>query len=233
MTDLPRSPHVTPGPQTDVRGNKVWRHNGLSIVVFGLFVLTVIGQSVAGWLSYNAEQQDHASSQAGYLAYLGTGHFWEALGENWESEFLQMAAFVILTACLFQKGSPESNDPDAGDEPETPLTAASPWPARRGGWWKRVYEQSLSIVLLALFAISFVIHAIAGRIEYNEEQAEHGKAAITTIDYVLGSRFWFESFQNWQSEFLSIGAMVVLGIFLRQKGSAESKPVNAPHSQNE
>jgi hypothetical protein len=167
------------------------------------------------------------------VSYLATGHFWEALGENWESEFLQMAAFVILTACLYQKGSPESNDPDNPDEPEPPVTDDSPKPVRQGGWRLWLYERSLSIALLLLFALSMVVHAIGGMHEFNRGQAMVGKPAVSVWEFVASSQFWFESFQNWQSEFLSIAAMVILAIFLRHKGSAESKPVTAPHWQNE
>jgi hypothetical protein len=220
-------------PRTDVHGKSFWTSNGLSIVLLALFAVTAVGQSIAGWLAYDDQQQDHGQPAVAYVAYLGTGHFWEALGENWESEFLQMAAFVILTACLFQKGSPESRDPDAPDEPEAPITDASPWAARKGGWVRWTYERSLSIALLVLFVLSLAIHAVAGKVAYNQEQVEHGKQTISLGSYVVSSQFWFESFQNWQSEFLSIAAMVVLAIFLRQKGSPESKDVGTPHWRNE
>ena len=226
-------PHAGRTPHVDLQGGQFWRYNGLSIVLLILFAISAVGQSISGWFDFNSDQQDHGLATIGYLAYLGTGHFWEALGENWESEFLQMAAFVLLTACLYQKGSPESKDPDQPDEPEPPVTPDSPLPVRRGGWVRAIYERSLAIALLALFVLSMIIHAIGGHVEYNREQALLGKDAASFWDYVLGSRFWFESLQNWQSEFLSIAAMVILGIYLRQKGSTESKPTTMPHWQNE
>lgn len=206
--------------------------NGLTLVLMGLFAFSLGGQILTGWSAYNTEQQDHAQPQIALGAYLGTGHFWEAISENWESEFLQMAAFVWLTVFFFQKGSPESKAPYEQDA-QSPVTEKSPWPARRGGWVLKLYQNSLTLAFLFLFLIAFIIHGISGQHLVNEEQIEHGQATVTLLGYMSGSQFWFESFQNWQSEFLSIAAMVVFAIFLRQKGSPESKPVQAPHSENE
>ena len=156
--------------------------------------------------------------------------------ENWESEFLQMGAYVILTAILRQKGSPESN-PLAGEEPSDPERPPSrrrkaiPWPVRRGGWILKLYENSLSLALFFLFVVSFGLHALGGQLAYNQQQAEHGGHPVTLVGYLCTSQFWFESFQNWQSEFLSVAALVVFSIFLRQKGSPESKPVDHPHHE--
>jgi len=152
--------------------------------------------------------------------------------ENWESEFLQLFVYVALTAFLFQRGSAESKDPDNPDEEEPPLSAESPKWARTGGWRRKVFSHSLSLVFFVLFVITFLLHAAGGVKQYNEEQLMHGEAVVSLADYLLSSRFWFESLQNWQSEFLSLLSMVVLSIFLRQRGSPESKPVNAPHSSN-
>lgn len=218
----------------DARGlKKFWRYNGLSIVLLGLFLVSAVGQSLTGWFAYNDDQRDHGYAAITYASYLTTGHFWEALGENWESEFLQMAAFVILTACLFQKGSPESKDPDKADEPEPPVTPDSPAPVKHGGWQLWLYERSLSIALLALFLLSMVIHAVGGAHEFNREQAFVGQPAVSVWRFCVSSQFWFQSLQNWQSEFLSIAAMVILAIFLRQKGSAESKATTAANWENE
>jgi hypothetical protein len=206
--------------------------NGLSIVLFALFIVTWLGQGFAGWHDFNQSRQDHGRPLVKFITYLRTGHFLEASSENWESEFLQMAAFVWLTSFLFQKGSPESRDPY---EPEgnPPVTKDSPWPVRQRGWVLKLYENSLAIAFLALFVMSFVLHMAGGAREYSREQAELGQPGVSAWEYLHTSRFWFESLQNWQSEFLSIGAMVVLAIFLRQRGSPESKPVPTPHSQNE
>lgn len=210
-----------------------WLHeNGLSLVVFSLFLMTWIGQAIAGCLAHNHDERDHGRPPVGFLEYLTTGHFLESTAENWESEFLQMGVFVWLTSFLFQKGSPESNDPYE-PEPQTPVTADSPWPARQGGFVLFLYQYSLSLAFFLLFVVSFVLHALGGARAFSQEQIEHGQSAVSVIEYLATSQFWFESLQNWQSEFLSIGAMVVLAIFLRQRNSPESKPVAAPHSQNE
>jgi hypothetical protein len=214
---------------------KIWRHFGLSIVLAVLFLGCLIGQIFTGWHDHNNEQQEHGQPTVTLGKYLTTGHFWEATAENWESEFLQMGMYVILSAFLFQKGSSESKDPDNLPDPvdEDPALSRdnpkAPWPVRKGGWVMHLYAYSLSLAFLLLFAISFIVHAIGGMKEYNQNQQEHGEAALTLGAYMKTSRFWFESMQNWQSEFLAILAMVVLSIFLRQRCSPESKPVAAPH----
>ena len=212
--------------------------NSLSIVLFVLFALTLFGQSVTGLSEYNEDQREHGQPAVGYVEYLATGHFVEATFENWESEFLQMAAFVVLTAFLYQKGSAESRKPHVVDEADVRLRhedvpADAPWPVRRGGWVLKLYENSLAIAFVVLFLLSVLLHAVGGAEEYNQEFFEHGGAGqrMSAFTYMATSRFWFESFQNWQSEFLSVFAMVVLSIFLRQRSSPESKPVHAPHSE--
>lgn len=212
------------------------RENGLSITLFTLFFASLIGQSLTGHQQYNQDQQERRQPTVGFVEYLGSGHFIEATFENWESEFLQMGAYVLLTVFLFQKGSPESKRIGAIEEEDTDLTNArrdeAPWPVRRGGLALTLYKNSLTIALFSLFALSFALHAFGGAREYNQEQEAHGSPErVTTVEYIRTSRFWFESFQNWQSEFLSVGAVIVLGIFLRQKGSPESKAVDAPHGQ--
>ena len=209
------------------------RENGLSIVLLSLFLLFWLGQSVAGHRAYNSEQHEHDQPQSGYLSYLANAHFWEATTENWESEFFQMFGYVILTVFLFQKGSSESkklNEPEPVDrDPRQSKRKNAPGPVRRGGFVLKLYEHSLSLAFLLFFLISIAMHAASGASEYNEEQAGHGQPErFSALQYAGTSRFWFESFQNWQSEFLSLAAMVVLTIFLRQRGSPESKPVDAP-----
>jgi len=211
------------------------RNNGLSIVCGLLFSGLLLGQAITGQLQHNEDQQDHGQPAVGFIEYLGTSHFLEVTMENWESEFLQMFAFVVLTTVLYQKGSAESKDPDKEEEvdrdPGKSRKKDAPWPVRKGGFILRLYSYSLSLVFLLLFLGSFVLHAVGGAGEYNQEQRDHGQAAqLSTLDYMGTSRFWFESLQNWQSEFLAVGSMVVFTIFLRQRGSAESKPVDAPHS---
>jgi hypothetical protein len=218
---------------------KFFRNNGLSLALAAVFLFTMVGQTLTGWSEHNEEQQKHRDAQVGLREYLKSGHFWEATAENWESEFLQMAMFVVLTVFLYQKGSAESKDPDEENDPldSDPRLSRhdpdAPWPVRRGGWVLWLYSNSLSIAFVILFLASFAIHAAGGAEEYNEERRQHQGAAATAVSawqYMTTSRFWFESFQNWQSEFLSLWAMVVFTIFLRQHGSKESKPVAAPHS---
>lgn len=218
------------------RASGILRDHGLSIVLMTLFVITLGGQAITGWLEHNEDEKAHGGQPVALVHYLGTGHFWEATGENWESEFLQMAAFVLLTAVLYQKGSAESKRPGVIEEVDLdPRRFAHlpdvPGPVRRGGWTLRLYENSLGMAFAALFLVSLVMHALGGWAEYNNDQKAHGQAAVSLAAYVSSARFWFESFQNWQSEFLSLAGMVVGTIFLRQRGSAESKPVHAPHSE--
>jgi hypothetical protein len=210
--------------------------NSLSLVMLGFFLLFLGGQSLAGWYAYNSDQKDHRQPAIPYGAYLLSGHFLEAVFENWESEFLQMGAYVIFTVYLRQKGSPESRPLDSKDTKEDSVAAArrranSPWAARQHGWIRKIYEYSLTLALFLLFILSFIVHAVAGQHVFNEEQALHGGQAVTLAGYIMASQFWFESFQNWQSEFLSVGVLILLSIFLRQKGSPQSKPVSHPHGE--
>ena len=210
--------------------------NGLSLVIFALFVVFLVGQTVSGLYQYNEEQQEHGRPTVSLGEYVSSGHFVEATAENWESEFLQMAFYVLLTAFLFQKGSSESKkigEREAVDRDprRSKHKDDAPWPVRRGGWILTLYEHSLTLAFLLLFVISFALHAIGGAEQYNQGQLEHGGDIVSVGQYLSTSQFWFESFQNWQSEFLALGAMAVLSIFLRQRGSPESKPVDAPHSQ--
>ena len=215
---------------------RVFRENGLSIVLLSAFAAFWIGQSVAGHREYNADQREHGQPEIGYRPYLMTSHFWEATSENWESEFLQIFSYVFLTAFLFQKGSAESKDPDEPDpvdrDPQVSRARPdAPWPVRRGGLVLRLYEHSLSIAFLLCFVAAISVHAVSGARDYSEERIAHGEPPVSPLQYAATSRFWFESFQNWQSEFLAIGLVVVLSIFLRQRGSPESKPVDSPHSR--
>jgi Domain of unknown function (DUF6766) len=210
------------------------RENSLSIVLFGLFAVLLVGQGLTGWRAYNQQQGEHHEPTVGFGTYLTTGHFVEATFENWESEFLQMAAYVLLTIWLVQKGSSESKplggDPakDADPRSVSDLEQA-PGPVRRGGWQLTLYENSLGIALALLFVLAFVLHALGGAREYSAEQVAHGRQAVSTMEFVTTSTFWFQSFQNWQSEFVAVGSIVVFTIFLRQRGSPESKPVAASH----
>lgn len=205
------------------------RNNGLSIVLATIFLVLLAGQALTGWHAYNEEEVEHGANAVSLGKYLSSGHFWESVFENWESEFLQMAAYVVFTAFLFQKGSAESNDPE-DEEGDSPPSLDSPQPVLEGGWKLKLYEHSLSLALFGLFAVSFVGHLLGGLRLHNEENLQHGKPVISAGEYLGSSQFWFESFQNWQSEFLAVLAIVVLSIWLREKNSAESKEMTAPHS---
>ncbi|MFW0785289.1 DUF6766 family protein [Gordonia sp. CPCC 206044] len=209
-------------------------NNGLLIACLGLFAVFFLGMVVSGWHVYNQEQLSHGDAAVSLVGYLRTGEFVEATFENWESEFLQMGMYVVLTAFLYQKGSSESKPVDTpAPQDVDPRTQrdqpGAPWPVRRGGWVLVVYENSLSIVFFLLFGLSLILHALGGARAYSEEQQQHGEAAVSVWRYLTTSQFWFESMQNWQSEFIAVAAIVVLSIVFRQRRSAESKPVADPH----
>lgn len=210
---------------------RFFRRNGLSLAVGFLFLVTYLGgQLFSGWRVHNEERAEHGEPPLSLAAYVVSAHFLEATAENWESEFLQMFVYVYITTFLVQKGSAESNDPDKPEEPR-PVTADSPWPVRKGGAWRALYAHSLSLAFAALFLVSFVLHALGSARLENEERAHLGRPPLSVARHLAGAKFWFESFQNWQSEFLAIGSMVVLSIFLREKGSPESKALEAPHAE--
>lgn len=212
-----------------------FRNNSLSIVFFLLFLFTIVAQAISGMIVYNQDMIDQGGRTVNFPQYLMTGHFIEATFENWESEFLQMALFVTLTMFLYQKGSSESKDPEKKEEEvdrePNPRRKNVPWPVKKGGWALAFYKHSLCYTLFFIFLISFVVHWYGSLKHFNEEQALKGQAGETALQYLKHPRLWFESFENWQSEFLSVFAIVVLSIFLRQQHSSQSKPVDAPHAE--
>jgi hypothetical protein len=212
------------------------RDRALTLLLMAMFLVCLAGQLITGLHEYNGTQAEHGQSPVAMTAYLMTGHPWEALFENWESEFLQMAMFVLLTTCLVQRGSPESRRPGVkelvdADPRDFAAEPDAPWPVKRGGWVLHVYEHSLGLAFMLLFVVSWMGHAVGGLAEYAADQVEHGQPRPALADYVVSARFWFESFQNWQSEFLAIASMVWLAVYLRQRWSPESKPVHAPHDE--
>ena len=209
---------------------KFWLNHSLAIVTFTLFFVFLVGQSVTGFHTYNEQRTEHHRAEISYPVYLASPHFFEAVFENWESEFLQMGMYVILTVFLFQKGSAESKVPGT-HLPPVGASAKSPWPVRRGGLILKMYENSLSVALFALFLASFFLHGVSGSKIACEEALAHGSQCYSALGYMTTSQFWFESFQNWQSEFLAVGSLVVLSIFLRQRGSPESKLVEESNSK--
>ena len=210
------------------------KNNGLSLVFLVLFMISLAGQSVTGLQQHNEEIVKKGGEALSMTAYLMSGHFLQSTFENWESEFLQMALFMILSIFLYQKGSSESKDPDKKEEVDRepdPRKKNAPWPVRKGGLALAIYKHSLCYALSLLFLVSFVAHWYGSLKDYNEERLLEGKPTETAIAYLGNSRFWFESFQNWQSEFLSIFSIIVLSIFLREQGSPQSKPVDAPDDE--
>lgn len=208
--------------------------NALSIVFLLFMACSLVGQIYTGWKEHNDFLETYHRPPIAYRQYLISGHFLQATFENWESEFFQMALFVILTIWLRQEGSSESRpleDPPRDKEGECEPLADSPRPVQKGGWALLFYKHSLSIALIVLFLFSFGMHWYGSFLDYNEQQFLEGKSLATAWAYLGHSRFWFESFQNWQSEFLSIFAIIFLSIYLRQAGSSQSKKVHAPHAE--
>jgi hypothetical protein len=213
---------------------KFFRNNGLSVVMFLLFLISLTGQIIAGLKEYNKDMEEKGGQQIAITEYLGSGHFIESTFENWESEFLQMALLLILSMFLYQKGSAESKDPDKKedvDKEPNPGKKDAPWPVRKGGLVLAIYKHSLCYALSLIFVLSFLLHWYGSLKDYNQEQLLEKKPTEEAFEYLGNSRFWFESFQNWESEFLSIFAIVVLSIFLREQGSPQSKPVDAANSE--
>lgn len=213
---------------------KFIHNNSLSLVFLLLFVLAMAGQFFTGFAEHNKQRREEGQPSITLGSYVQSGHFIQATFENWESEFLQMALFVLLTIFLYQKGSSESKKGEGEEEVDrepSPDRKGAPWPVRKGGVVLAIYKHSLTIALLLLFMLSFVLHLYGSLKDENEQLAAKGKPVEDLGQHIADSRFWFESFQNWQSEFLSVFAIVVLSIFLRQKGSPQSKPVDAPHDE--
>lgn len=203
--------------------------NSLSIVLLTLFFVFLVGLALTGYAHQNEELTMHGQLAESFVSYLGSGEFVEAVFENWESEFLQMGAFVLLTIWFKQKGSADSKELQGGD----PVDAPSPYPLRKAKTWPErwhalrymLYSNSLTIAMFALFFLSFALHAAGGVSAANEEAMQHGQSTMSMWQYVGSSQFWFESFQNWQSEFIAVAALIIFSIFLRQRHSPESKPV--------
>jgi len=208
------------------RGRRSWlRDNGLTLTLAALFLASIAGQIVAGLAVENGERLQHGAAPLALRQYLTSGGFLSSVFENWESEFLQMWAYVMLTAYMFQRGSPESRDPDD----ETPRPGEEPGRRRSVEGW--LYAHSLGFALLALFLASFVLHWLNSARAEADRALEHGQPAPDLLAYLGDAQLWFESFQNWQSEFLSTAVLVVLGIFLRERLSPESKAVGDPDSK--
>lgn len=212
------------------------RRHSLSLFFGLIFSLALFGQSIAGLVAYNEDQLAHGQATVDYLHFITSSAFVVDVAENWQSEFLQFFLFILATVWFVQQGSPESKK--LGDEglgsDEDQLVGEharpdSPRWARARGVRLWLYSNSLLLVMGGIFVLSWSAQAVAGTVVYNAEQAEHGQRAVAVIGYVLSADFWNRTLQNWQSEFLAVGCMVAFSIYLRQRGSSESKPVGTPH----
>jgi hypothetical protein len=212
------------------------RHNSLSLFFGTIFVISLVGQSFAGWHQFNAGQIAEHLDTIGWSAYVSSSDFAVDVSENWQSEFLQFWLYLTATVWLLQKGSPESKELDkAGRESDQDQKVGghadpdSPAWARTGGWRTSIYSSSLAIVMGAIFLSSWLVQSVAGWAAFNETRLVQLQDPVPWAAYLTGADFWARSLQNWQSEFLAVGSMAVLSVYLRQRGSSQSKPVGEPH----
>jgi hypothetical protein len=221
-----------------VRLRRFVYENGLALCFGAFFLATLVAQAYAGWHSYNVEQIEHSSPELSFLRYVTSSSFAVAVTENWQSEYLQFTLYILMTVWLLQRGSPESKalgeeggQSDKDQRVGEHAHPRSPKWARIGGLRTRLYSNSLVIVMVVIWLGSWLAQAVAGRTEYNAERLSHEVGSISFIHYLGTASFWERTLQNWQSEFLAIGSMAILSVYLRQRGSPESKPVGAPHDE--
>jgi hypothetical protein len=214
------------------------RDQGLSLVFLALFLGSLAGQSVAGHNLYNEEARQHGESVISFGRYLVSSDFANAVMENWQSEYLQFVTFLIVTVWIVQRGSTESKEPgkegresDEQQQVGAFAEADSPRWVRAGGWRLKVYENSLLIVMGVIWIGSWFAQSVTGWTVFNDEQAMHGQPGVSYLTFLGSSSFWEATLENWQSEFLAVGSMIVLTIYLRQRGSPQSKPVGAAHHE--
>ncbi len=214
------------------------RENGLALFFGALFLGTLAAQSVAGERAYNAVQREHGDATVSWLGYVTSADYWGAVMENWQSEFLQFSLFIGATIWLVQKGSNESKrEEDVGLETDEKQRvgrhagARSPGWARADGFRRRLYENSLLSVMIVIFFATWLAQSLNNWRTFNEEHRAHDQMTVSWARYLLDPDFWESTLQNWQSEFLAVGTMAVFTVYLRQRGSPESKPVGAPHDE--
>ena len=212
------------------------RDNGLSLFFLALFAVTLVAQSFVGQREFNSEQVAHGAAPVSWTSYVLSSEFGEAVMENWQSEFLQFSLFIFATVWLVQRGSNESkNITDAGPESDEQqkvgahANASSPGWAKAGGWRTTVYSNSLILVMTLIFIGTWTIQSITAWRVWNTEHIEHGEETASWASYVASADFWEKTFQNWQSEFLAVGTLAIFTVYLRQRGSPESKPVGEAH----
>ena len=212
------------------------RENSLALFFGVLFLAALAGQAVAGHIAYNEDQLAHGGAAISLARYVSSSDFANAVAENWQSEYLQFTLFMLATVWLLQRGSPESKELDkAGTESDRDqkigrhAPADAPRWARAGGWRTAVYSNSLLIAMLVVFVLSWFAQSVTGWSEFNDVQREHHEATVSWLGYLGEAEFWEATLENWQSEFLAVGSFAVFAIYLRQRGSPESKPVGEPH----
>jgi hypothetical protein len=214
------------------------RDHGLSTLFGVIFLLALVGQAFTGFAAYNEQQVSDGLTQVTLLSYVTSSNFAVDVAENWQSEYLQFALYILVTVWFVQKGSTESKKP--GDEgPGSDQDARvgpfaqedSPAWARAGGLRRTIFSNSLLAMMGAIFLLSWLAQSIAGHVSFNEQQLASLEAPVTWPEYLVSPDFWSRTLQNWQSEFLAVGSMAVFSIYLRQRGSPESKPVGAPHEE--
>jgi len=215
---------------------RVARENSLGLVFLALFLTALVAQAIAGHAAYNDEQASHMEAGISFWRYVSSSTFAVAVMENWQSEYLQFTLFIVLTVWLFQKGSPESKELDArgreSDERQRVgrhARADSPAQAKTSGFARALYENSLLIAMGTIWIASWFAQSLTGLVEYNAEQLDHHQPTLSWLAYVGSASFWERTLENWQSEFLAVGSMAIFAVYLRQRGSPESKPVGAPH----
>ena len=215
---------------------KTLRDHSLSLFFLTLFAAALVGQAIAGHAEYNNEAIAHSSETLSFWSYVVSPDFGQAVMENWQSEYLQFTLFIMATVWFVQKGSPESKEPDKvgleTDEEQqigAHARADSPNWARARGFKLWLYSNSLLLVMGTIWLGSWFAHSLTGWRVYNEQALDHDETTLGWVQYLGSADFWETTLQNWQSEFLAVGSMAVLAIYLRQRGSPESKPVGASH----
>ena len=208
--------------------------NSLSLFFFAILIAALVGQAVAGHGAHNEEAVQHGSPEISLGRYVLSSEFGQAMLENWESEYLQFSLFFLATIWFVQRGSPESKEepgPESDKDAKVGRYAPETGPrwAKVGGWRTALYLYSLLIVTTFIFLAAWAGQSVTGWTAYNRDQQEHGSAAVSWLEYVQRPRFWEETFQNWQSEFLAVGSIAIFAVYLRARGASESKPVGTPH----
>ncbi|HYH32434.1 MAG TPA: DUF6766 family protein [Pseudonocardia sp.] len=216
---------------------RVLHINGLGLVFGALFLITLVGQAIAGQAQYNDQQITEGLLPVSLLQYVTSSTFAVDVVENWQSEYLQFFLYIFATVWLVQKGSPESKDVEkAGPESDEDQLFGeyarhdSPRSARFDDWRGALFSRSLGIVMGGIFALSWIAQSVTGWAAFNSEQIGSHQDPVSWLAYLGEADFWNRTLQNWQSEMLAVGSMAVLAVFLRQRGSPESKPVGAAHA---